>query len=314
MTSSHVKTRLIQTAALLALGAFVAAVLLPYSSANAGSSLVHTPDAIGYNFGLLIVLLLCVAFSFRRRTMEYSVVLAFVALVWWTPGVVANIIGAVHGAPSLKSGADFAFVGAVALLVQVCVGVWSRTTEVKITRSGLVTSVVAGLIAITWGIGRTLPWIQLSFRAGTAGVTFNATGTSSYVTSCCSILNKSNSVSDTTTRVMEVVFILIAAIAISFIVKKGPGGIGLFGLAVAFSGEVVNGIHEIATSHPGLGTFYTGSALTKAVSERISVTVAGLPGLWINLAAEITLLLFGVYVLLASRIVELPSKASEGTD
>jgi hypothetical protein len=310
MDESNADIDPIRAASVISLAAFLGAVLFPYSSSNGGASLVHTAGAIGYNLGLFVVLVLCAALAFQRRTGAFSVALAIVALVWWLPGVVANSVGAVDGGASLRTGAYLAFVGVIALASEVVVGFRSQVVRVRVTRAGFVAGIVAGFIAIAWGVGEALPWDQDVYKSGVAGVTFTGSGASTYVERCCTLFGSSYSASQTTGYFLEISLIVVGAVFVCFLVGKGVSGIGLAALAITFSGEIVNGIQSIANSTPVLSDFYSGSALTKAASQKVSVTVSGLPGVWINLGAELALLIFGMYVFLASRIEKTPVSAT----
>lgn len=295
-------TDAIRALAVVSLASFFGAVLLPYSGSNDGASLIHTPGAIGYNLGLFVALVLCAALAFQRRTVAFSIAIAVAALAWWLPGVIANSVAAANGEASLKTGAYLAYVGVISLLSEVVLGFRCHLVRVRVTRAGFIASIIGGLIAIAWGIGEALPWSQDIYKSGVPGVTFTGSGASTFIDRCCTLFGNSYSASQTTGYFSEIALVLVGAVFICYLAGKGVNGIGLTALAIAFSGEIVNGIQSISNSTPGLSHFYAGSALTKAMNQKITVSVLGLPGIWINLSAEIALLIFGMYVFLASRI------------
>ena len=102
------------------------------------------------------------------------------------------------------------------------------------------------------------------------------------------------------TYLLLILLIVVAVFLVSFVKSKATGGLGIIAIAVAFSGEIVNGLQTVANANPQLA----GQGGSMPWGNAPSVTVSPLPGLWLNLIAELALLGYGIYVFIDSRIEE----------
>jgi hypothetical protein len=276
--------------------------VLPYNSSSRGVSLLHRPGDIGYNVGLFVVVLLCALTATRQAFAKWSVPLAFASFLWWFPHVVSNTIDALHGGPSLRSGAYLAYVGVLALLIECIIAVRFEAVAIRVKRPSFKFSLIAGIIGVAWGVGEYLPWVEDRYTSLSSGVTFNSTHSSSLVRKCCTLFSNHYSLGGNTGLALEISLLVIGSVAVCFLLPRVLSGIGISAIAVAFAGEVIVGLRNVSNANPPLRNFYSGSGLSQAIANKVQVTVSGLPGLWINLCAEVLLLLLGGYVCLSSRI------------
>jgi hypothetical protein len=184
-------------APICALLALLGALFLPYSRATGGVSLFHTPGDIAFNVGLLIVVATSAALSIRARTIELSFVMGFVALLWWTPGIVANAVGVIDHQDSFKAGAYFAFVGVGALAYQFAIGISLHKPARKITRESLRLSIGCAL-GLLWIVGEYFPWQRTVYSSPLTTFKFNGSGTNHFAQSWCTLFSGSYDNADTT--------------------------------------------------------------------------------------------------------------------
>ncbi len=280
--------------------ALLGAFFLPYSEVTGGKSLFHTPFDIALNLGLLVAVALAAIFSSSLKTVAIGVIISTAALLWWIPGVVSNVVGVSSHHDSLNVGAYLAFVGVGALAVNSIIGISNHYPSFRVSRESIWTSVSCCCLGILWVVGEYLPWSRTLYKSSLPTVTFNASGSRIVVNDCCSLFTGYYSAADTTQYLLKMALVLAGTIGMAFLAKRLWRGIGLAAIAVTFSGEVLTGIQQLGPQR--LSDSYVGASLTQAIQNHVSVTVSALPGLWLNLAAELGLLILGVYLVIATRL------------
>ena len=282
---------------IISLAALLGSFFLPSFGPRNTLAYSRTSLGIGHSIGLILIVLAMAVMSYspNRKMVGLSGVLSLIGFLWWAPVVVGGLIEVAKHNQSVNSGGFLAIAGVLFLLTYFVFTASTGLIGWKISKSRLRTSMVGGTIALAWAAGEFMPWIRTTYVANHQ----------SMIRDCCVIFktsaNGSMPLGYSFTYLLLILLIVVAVFLVSFVKSKTTGGLGLIAIAVAFSGEIINGLQTVANANPMLAGQGAGQM---PWSNQPNMTVSPLPGLWLNLIAELALLGYGIYVFIDSRIEE----------
>ena len=278
----------------------ISSLLVPYGSSSGGKSLASLPVDVAYNIPLLLVIAMATALAAFGRTDEArasSIALALLAGLWWVAALIPDAVSTMTHHATLGSGAKLSVIGALLVVASVLLAVWNYGLSLRVTTVAIIWAAASFALAAGWVVGNWMNWTRTTYLASASNFTFRSSGTNVVSAACC-VAFRNSTMPENLGQAVILTLIIVAAVAVAFLVPNRAAGIALMGLGVLYFADPLSALYPIIDGHPSAHSL--GIPLTEVRNGQITATVAGLPGLWIATGAALILIALGVFRILSS--------------
>ena len=273
-------------------------VLVPWSSTDAQALLGDAANAAFNAPSLLRVSVAAVLTLIRPARVLVAPLVLVVALLNYA-GLASDFE---EFTAISKEGGDYLTAGiwisllACSILLAASVLLWRATgITTKSDPAALKWAAGTTVASIVWLVGYALPWQRTTYTMTTDGWTWEATDSATLVRDCCTIF--SGEAPASTRQGLTVLAVLVLGVLLPFLLPRTTAAVSVIGLGLALSADSLGWFVHL--SEP-----VNLEGVPNQVEAGITAARSALPGGWISTLAALTLILIGVFMLLAQQSAE----------